>query len=622
MTPTLDQPSSTLGLGPSSRAPSLSGNLVDDDGSQPLLDPGVPWLVVAVIAAVLLRLGLLWLGPMTDPTRSLDAVPTEQQAMVTTAVEERWFAMPSQIEEPAAVAEALEAVGLTGDASEAPMPGFRHERYHLPGPTAVGAAIALVSDDARVGPIAQAALSVLTVLLAFAAVSLVWGRAAGAVAAWVMALAPALVIDPLGMQPVVVPTLLILAAVALLADRRAGPLHGLLGGGCVGAAGLFAAPLLLAGPALAGWVALRQRNVSGLVAGVIALVTTAAPIGAWTARNIAMGTGPLPTVAPIVGLLEADAAVADAVAAQNPIDPLEERPFGPTAAAVNLSQPAADAEASDRAAWRDWPLTAAATRLLGEPGLTASYLLERVTAPFLNDRSAELHGLLGLTPPEGSAIERWLSGDYLLSQSPSPLADAMALTTLAAWGVMIAVVPFGLAIAAWRRRWSGLVLIGGLGLVVVPAALLSPSPDGLLPLTLPLLAIAASGLAARAKPRQARLVKPKRRAKAKADTSAASEADEPILARTTVEPEMAPDDPADSPIATALVEPLASTSREKVDKPVEPETQTSPESAEDEQSRGLRLPKLPSIDRMAATYDVAEEDAPEEVLPRRSGRPI
>ncbi|MEM9790351.1 MAG: hypothetical protein AAF842_08075, partial [Planctomycetota bacterium] len=252
MTPTLDQPSTPMGLGPASRAPSLSGALSDDGGAQPLIDPGLPWLVVALVAAVLLRVGLLWLGPMTEPARSMEQMPAERQALVSTLIEDRWYAMPSQIEEPAAVTEALEAVGLSTEAPAAPPAGLRHERYELPGAPAVSATLRLGSSDPRVWPIAQATMSVLAVLLAFVAVSMVWGRAAGAVGAWVMALAPALIIDPLAMQPIVVPLLLILGGVALLADRRAGPLNGILGGGCVGVAGLFAAPLLILGPVFAG----------------------------------------------------------------------------------------------------------------------------------------------------------------------------------------------------------------------------------------------------------------------------------------------------------------------------------------------------------------------------------
>ncbi|MEM1207858.1 MAG: hypothetical protein AAGI54_01200 [Planctomycetota bacterium] len=611
MTPTLDQPSTPMGLGPASRAPSLSGALSDDGGAQPLIDPGLPWLVVALVAAVLLRVGLLWLGPMTEPARSMEQMPAERQALASTLIEDRWYAMPSQVEEPAAVGEALEAVGLSTEAPASPPAGLRHERYELPGSTAVSATLRLGSSDPRVWPIAQATMSVLTVLLAFVAVSMVWGRAAGAVAAWVMALAPALIIDPLAMQPIVVPLLLILGGVALLADRRAGPLNGILGGGCVGVAGLFAAPLLILGPVFAGWVALRQRNLAGLVAGVLALVATGVPIAAWTARGVAVGVGPIPTVAPIVGVLDADAAVAATIAAQTPADPLDENPFGPTAAAVNLSQPVDDTDAAS-GSWSGLPIADAVSRLIDEPGPTSGYLLGRVAAPFIDDRSGELHGLLGLTAPDGSSIERWLAGDYFLTQSPAPLADAMALTTLAAWGVMIALVPFGLAIAAWRRRWGGLLLVSGMIIGLPVAALFSPSPDELLPISLVVIALAASGLATRPQPRAPRLDKPrrKRKAKAKADPGNTAPQDEPVLSRLS--------NPAHPP-APANPEPLAQTTLEPIE--VE-ELPNDPPEDEDTPGGGLKLPKLPSVDRMAAAYDVPEDEAPEEVLPRRSGRPI
>jgi len=412
-----------------------------------------------------------------------------------------------------------------------------------------------------------------------------------------------------------------------------------VGGGCVGLAGLFTAGLALAGPALGVWVMGRERSVRGVSAGVLAIVASMAPLAGWTARSIYMDVGRLPTVAPVVALLDADAAVREATAEAVVVDPLAERPFGPTASAVNLSNvdrrtSGASSVVVTAEASRPWD--SIVSNLASHPWATLTYVVSGAMRPVLDDRSAALHALLGLTPPEGSATQRWMAGDFLLRESPSPMADAASLTFVASAMAMLGLVPFGLAIAAWRRRWSGLLLVGTASVASLAAVLVTPDPADLLPLTMAALAMAIAGLAARPQPSRARAPRVKRAKKAApppvADASVDDEprlgaVDKPVAMPAVVpapDPEpiaaasVSPDRPAaDVDDEPASLGPLAPTARASVS------GSTSSEDDEaDEAEPSFRLPRLPSVRKLAESYDVPEDEAPAEALPRQTGRPI
>jgi len=440
------------------------------------------------------------------------------------------------------------------------------------------------------------------------------------------------------MRPTIVPLLLLVAGVALLADRRAGAVHGLVGGGCVGLAGMFTAGLALAGPALGVWVMGRQRSVRGVAAGVLAMMASMAPLAGWTARSVYMDMGWLPTVAPVVALLDADAAVRDATAEAVEVDPLAEQPFGPTASAMNLSNAnrrTAGASSVEVEVEADRPWALIVSNLAGHPSATLAYAASGAVRPLLDDRSATLHALVGLTPPDGSATQRWMAGDRLLRESPSPAADATALTVVASAIAMLGLVPFGLAIAAWRRRWSGLLLVGTASAALLAAVLVTPDAHDLLPLTMAALALAISGLAARPQPGKPRAPRAKRMKKRTARPEPAEPIDdEPRLGpipKPVAMPAVAPEpDPepiavvpaaADRPAGQADADPAPLGPTSASSKTSKPEPRDRTDDADGSES-GFRLPRLPSVGKLAASYDVPEDEATPETRLRPTGRPI
>ncbi|MEO0587798.1 MAG: hypothetical protein AAF078_09175 [Planctomycetota bacterium] len=672
----------------SSQAPSLSGGYVESDESPTLLDSALPWLLAALLAAVLLRGALLWLGPVSGASSAVDLASAATVAQATAMADAGWYATPVDQPEPGAVAEAMARLGLSESAwSISPPEGLRAERFDLPGMATLIAGLSAVGVPMAAWPIAGACIAVLAMLLAYAAATPIWGKAGGAVAAWLVGLTPVMLIDPIALQPVALACLFALAGLALLADKRAGVLHGLIGGVSLGVASLVSFAMVLLGPVAAIWLLVRGRSVRAAGAGLALLITSTLPLAGWGARSFVLGSGPLPTVAPVVALMEAEAAVIEATTVVEE----ELAVFGPTADAVNLSAALHDGAVPDVAAEVDAAtgevvgalreIAGMAGTLASEPAATLGVMWERAVWPWVDDRSALLFGLLGLETQAGSSLDRWLAGDYLLQESPSPVADGAALLTVAASWAVLVLMPFGVAIGAWRRRWDGVVLSVLLAGAWFVGALVSATPEQTLPLGVLALGVMGSGLAADAPPRRARAPKAKRSRKAKAKADAAEpenqESDvlragptvqppaevepaaEPVeLAR---EPETTPEQPkltlvhassasAEETAATepapiaAVPKPEVSVRAAEIDdeieledvsddapmlKPVAPEDRAVPRDdapeeepeAEPDQAN-QRLLRLPTVAELASAYDKSKGEVPPEPKPRTSGRPI
>ncbi|MEM6334604.1 MAG: hypothetical protein AAF823_14830 [Planctomycetota bacterium] len=666
----------------SSQAPSLSGGYVESDESPTLLDSALPWLLAALLAAVLLRGAVLWLGPISDPSIATDLASPAAVAQSTAMLDAGWYATPADRAEPAAVGEALDRLGLGASGwAMTPPEGMRAERVDLPGMATLLAGLSAVGVPLAAWPIVGGLIAVLAMLLAYAAGALIWGKGAGALAAWLVGLTPVMLIDPIAMQPVALACLFSLAGLALLADRRAGVMHGLMGGLSLGLAGLVSFSMVLVGPVAAVWLLVRGRSLRATGAAVALMITCALPLTGWGVRSFVLGAGPLPTVGPVVALMDAEARVIEATTVQE-----EELPvFGPTARAANLSAPVPDAAASGEAA--SGPVGAAlgelssvAWTLASEPVATFGVMWERAVWPWVDDRSARLYGLLGLDAPEGSSLERWLAGDYLLRESPSPVADGAGLLTVAtSWGVLV-LMPFGVAIGAWRRRWDGVVLSVLLAGAWFVGGLVSIEPEQTLPLGVLALGMMGAGLASDAPPRRARKPRAKRARKSKqaaaATPSGSAEHTDVLRSGATVQPPAEPvakvepkpsetveTPPAPAPVLPAMaaageesaatepkpigVKPVEAVAASEVEdeielemddlsddtpmlKPVAPGERREREDVEDDAEpeptdsdpANQRLLRLPTVAELASAYDKPKSELPPEPKPRTSGRPI
>jgi len=339
---------------------------------------------------------------------------------------------------------------------------------------------------------AQAVMISLAAMLAYVVGwKLLGNRAAGVVAATLVALHPGAVSATNLITPEPLVMLLVLAGLAFVVsvrDEQGMGLLGAIGGGaCLGLVALVQPLLVLLGPLVALWALFSSPRWRTLTAAACLLVCSLTPAGLWLMRNDSVGFGYRLSSAPAVEAWFFTAAYMD----------IQSHEGNPEAEWVGVVNSKVAELASELNPQED--VVAAAGRLALErvqarPDLFTQVLMQGTRRYFMSHSLLELHQQVGLDPVIDKrpveSLMLWLSG------GKAPDGSVVSVLIGSLWVILNTALATLMIIGCFfmfvRRQWSALALLLGVGALFI----LSTQFIGLERARLPILALQGIAIAA------------------------------------------------------------------------------------------------------------------------------
>ena len=464
--------------------------------------------------ALILRLLLLTMGPLSDTTLAYTPQTPLQLELADNLAAHRTFGLAAQPED--SLPRQLDALrAQRGELTTVGETALVPEFYQAPGYPAVLALFRATGLSLNLLLLLQClAGAACTLLVYWLGRGIIGRKAPAALAAVVVALHPALLVSSATLAGDTLAVALVLLGLAAVAHTTRRDLRSCFGGGlALGAAALLLPVLGWLSPLVAAWMVLSQRRIQSVLLAAAVLLGTALPVGGWIYRNVGHG---LP--AEISGQLANDRLFGSVAAAQNPLA----GPYAPQSRQQLLDEFTTHAQ---QPAQQDRD-TLHLLNQYGREHLNAHRAdhLRAVLGPGSKqlglDHSLDAaYARLGLPYAPAGYAATLLGEPVATAQPDEPVTEWVVNVWVALNALLLLGMALGTAMMLWHRRFAGLLLC----LTVTGYFVFYSSAGGGETLRLPLIAVQGlllAGLFAPAPPRTpraARAAKPKLRKLEKLD---------------------------------------------------------------------------------------------------------
>lgn len=466
----LNKPEKTLTLGTGRTAP---GPVLDNPnaGAQESVALYV-WLLV--MAGVLVRVMLAFLGPATDPGLAFTDTTEAQVALGETLVDSRTFGTPLQTtllpglvdpawklptpEIPGTVDQAGRRIAQVraqrGEADAVFAGGIRPETDQMPGYPLVLGLTSLTGVSWMWLVLGQCVVGGLLAYPAYAVAANIFDRRAPAViSAAVVALHPAMLTGPLALsQDFLVTALVLLGLAGITKIKHSNSITVGFGGLAIGLAALCQPWAVLVAPVGAAWRMVKQRSADGTTAALLFVVVASLPMVGWVYRNHQLGVGFVANTA--AGVDRAFGVPSRMAALDSDSEFTNNQP-----AAVAALWGDFTTELAQKVQSGEEPDTLVAVRAFGwsqiadHPLAYVNYLLDKTKRLALGHSTERLYDRLGLDYAPAGFMATMLG-----EPTGKPSDDPVTMYMINAWvglnALLAAGMLLGFAVSIVKRRWG------------------------------------------------------------------------------------------------------------------------------------------------------------------------
>ncbi len=413
---------------------------------------GVWWMAIIVAVAVVLRLGLLVAGPAQDVDRARLPDSGRYITLAENLVATGSFGITDE------QVTGLVHTGLhplraeRGELEAANEHGIRPEIVRTPGYPGLLASVMATGLPLTTVLLIQCVLGICNVMLVYAIAKRLLNSTVGAViAAAAMAIHPACIVfnNVLLSETLFVFCVLSGMWISLLSMQHSAKLTG-VGGLVLGLSVLVRPISIVIGPGLAIWMMITKRRFA---AGLLLLVCSLVPVGAWVGRQVSVGAGPMISSIPNINAWYYTAAYMNLEAAGQ--DAYHDWPRAVAVQHARLRGGIREGETTHAAMKR-----LAIDRIKREPTLYVTLLGRSVRKMMLDPSVSKLYHVMGQPFAFNGLRAQLARGDF----SGVTAANVASLAITAGWTLfntlLAGLMVVGLARLLIARQWSTLLLLG------------------------------------------------------------------------------------------------------------------------------------------------------------------